>query len=66
MAMASVSPMREERAFMARSALAPEDQALYISSRKTEEENQMICPSLPQSMETATEKGPSMSPPSFS
>ena len=42
MAMASRSPMREDMAFMARSVLAPEDRALYISSTKLEEENQII------------------------
>ena len=66
MAMASLSPMREDRAFMARSALAPELRALYRSSRNTEEENQTICPSLPHWMDTARAKGPSVSPSSFS
>ncbi len=36
--MASVSPISEDNAFMARSELEPEDRALYMSSRKAAEE----------------------------
>lgn len=65
MAMASLSPTREDRAFIPRFTLAPDERALYLSSRKAEEENHTIWP-LPASTETARVKGPSRSPSSLS
>ena len=53
-------------AFMVRSTFAPEEYALYISSRKLEEENQTMPPPPSQETDTATVNGPSMSPSSFS
>lgn len=64
--MASLSPIREESAFIARSEFEPEDNALYISSKNAADENQTICPSLEQSMDKATANGPSTSSSYFS
>lgn len=66
MAIASLSPINETSAFVPRLTLAPDEYALYTSSKKLDEVNQTILPSFLFYTKTAKMKGPSISPSSFS